>query len=288
MKFLKTILGWFAGILGAIVVGGVIFLFVQYNDLAQLSADINLFRQHYRVELFKRGYIDDLSSEDKRHIYQRTCYRKCHGEAAMLTAILSPAGWIQVVERMRLKEGLSIGGREAEVIIRYLEREYPTTSSPYTFSVRKATHKAVWRNDLGEGDVYTDVIYATPEYLKSVGMTQQIDEFEVNKYYVFILSFAVHEGVVPKADLDKVSFLKLSGSERIKTKPPWVLRFETADKHHYEGMIRFPRKNGETDKSGSMELIMENIGHVPQRTFHWDFPLEYPPEVLKEALEEKK
>jgi len=266
--------------LAALLAGAAFFLF--YGSAEDFSADLALAKRAARLELFNRGYIHKLDQDDIRYIYQSRCYRQCHGEAAMITAVLSPAGWIQVVERMRVKENVEITGREADVIIRYLEETYPTATSAYSYEVRKQTHHAVWRNDMGDGDIYGDVIYATPEYLSSIGAEGLIDEYDVNNHHVFIVSFTVHEGEAPMYDMDKISRLRFPG-RTLEPKRPWILRFQTADKHHYETVVRFGRRgvNGYEPKAGEwFELALAGVGGDRERTYRWEAPIRYPKEVV--------
>lgn len=200
----------------------------------------------------------------------------------MITAVLSPAGWFQVVERMRVKENVKVTGREADIIIKYLEEKYPATISRFSYEVRKKIHNAVWRNDAGQGDVYCDVIFATKEYLKSIGADYLIQNYDLQHYYVFIISFSVHDGQIELIDMDKVSFLSNS-TQQMSTVPPWQLRFQTADKHHFEALVRFEKFNNtslRTPGTKWIELIIKNVGGPEDRVFRWKLPIEYPPEVL--------
>lgn len=252
-----------------------------YDSFGDFSADLKIVKQRIKLEFFNRGYVKEISSDDIRYIYQKKCYRQCHGEAAMITAILSPAGWFQVVERMRLKENLEITGREADVIIKYLERTYPTTTSRFSYEVRKKVHAAVWRNDIGHGDIYSDIIYVTPEYLNSIGAEHLIDEYQLKHFHVFIVSFSVHDGEVELFDLDKISFMRASGQD-IPSTPSWILRFQTADKHHFEAVVRFKKKGSlriPDDGSEPLALILKNVGGVKERVFRWSLPIIYPPEM---------
>jgi hypothetical protein len=177
---------------------------------------------------------------------------------------------------MRLKQNVNISGREVDTIIKYLEEMYPATVSRYSFNVRKEVHKAVWRNDIGQADIYTDVIYATPEYLYSIGAEQLIEKYDLDKYHVFITSFSVHDGEVELFDLDSLARLRTADSE-ITPGTSWELRFQTADKHHFEAIVRFERGkmplNGNTEW---VELVLENIGVPEPRIYRWDLPVKYP------------
>ncbi len=204
----------------------------------------------------------------------------------MITAVLSPAGWFQVVERMRVKEGVNISGGEADIIIKYLEETYPTTKSTYSFDVRKKVHEAVWRNDMGQGDIYLDVIYATPEYLSSIGAEYLIDEYDLENYHVYIISFTVHEGELDLFDLDKIVYMR-SDLGKIATTPPWRLRFQTADKHHFEALVKFRKKGDDAIvKSGIkwFELVIQGIGGPDDRVYRWNLPIVYPPEIEKVSM----
>ena len=259
--------------------GGVYFAF--YDSWSDFSADLKVAERAVRMKLFVAGYVHELSADDVRYVYEKRCYRQCHGEAAMITAVLSQSGWFQVVERMRVKEGAKMSGPEADIVLQYLEETYPTTKSPYTFKARKATHKEVWRNDMGQGDIYADVIYTTREYLSTIGAENLIKEYELNDYFVFIVSFTIHEGEVPLVDLDELSFFSVAGGPLVANAPPWSLRFQTADKHHYEAVIRFSKKEFARPDKGRIKLVIKNMGGPDDRVFVWDTPIIYPAEVTE-------
>lgn len=275
---IKKIAGWLFFIFSLILVVSVVLYFLFYDSSADFKEDFNSVKRLARLYMFNHNYIADLNQKDVRFVYRKNCYRKCHGEAAMITAVLSPAGWFQVVERMRVKENVNISGREAGIIIKYLEEKYPATTSRFSYEVRKKIHNAVWRHDMGQGDIYCDVILATKEYLISIGADYLIKEYSLEYYYVFIVSFSVHEGEVELFDLDKVSFLS-SSTHRVPATPPWQLRFQTADKHHFEALVRFKKygKNSViTSDTNWFELIIKNVGGSEDRVFRWDIPIKYP------------
>ncbi len=286
-KLLNKLLAFSAYFCGFVVAAGFTVYFAVYDSKADFFADLDTGKRWVRLELFNRGYAPKLEEEDFRFLYQKACYRQCHGEEAMITAVLSPAGWIQVVERMRVKENVKITGFEAAVIIQYLAETYPTTRSGFPFKVRKNIHKAVWRNDMGDSDIYTDVIYVTSLYLKSIGAEHLIDEYDLKNYHSFIVSFTVHDGVVDLFDLDKVSFMN-SENGTIGTGVPWMLRFQTADKHHFEGVIRFSKKEkaakGPVVYEGAkwFDLDIRDVGGIEKRSFRWKLPIAYPPEAFSE------
>ncbi|VAX15782.1 hypothetical protein MNBD_NITROSPINAE03-1870 [hydrothermal vent metagenome] len=263
------------------ICSGILVYFAFYNSIDDLRSDLATATRAVRIELYNRGLVDDLTEKEIRYVYQKSCYRKCHGEAAMITAVLSPAGWFQVVERMRLKENVDITGREADVIKKYLDERYPLAKSAYSYETRKKVHHAVWRNDMGQGDIYCDIVYATPEYFKSIGAEHLIKEYDLANYHVFISGFTVHENTLDLINLDKVTTMR-SGGRESSSSPPWNLRFQTADKHHFEGVVRFSKdaKSNVVDSDSKwFELVIKGVGGAENRVFRWMLPIQYPKEV---------
>ncbi|HEB72343.1 MAG TPA: hypothetical protein ENI77_06945 [Nitrospirae bacterium] len=278
IKKLAVVTAFFVFIL---ICSGILVYFAFYNSIDDLRFDLATAARAVRIELYNRGLIDNLTEKEIRYVYQKSCYRKCHGEAAMITAVLSPAGWFQVVERMRLKENVKITGKEADVIKRYLDERYPLAKSAYSYETRKKVHHAVWRNDMGQGDIYCDIVYATPEYFKSIGAEHLINEYDLANYHVFISGFSVHENTLNLINLDKVTTMR-SGGRESSSSPPWNLRFQTADKHHFEGTVRFSKDAGSNvvDKNSKwFELVIKNVGGAEDRVFRWTLPIQYPKEV---------
>ncbi len=280
MGFIKKIV--VSGLVAVVIVAGltVVAYFTFYSSFKDFQTDLNIGKRAIRLALFNKGLIPEITDSDVRYIYQKRCYRQCHGDAAMITAVLSPSGWFQVVERMRVKENVKIPDREVDIIIRYLEETYPTTKSAYSYEVRKKTHHAVWRNDMGQNDIYCDVIYATPEYLSSIGAEGLISEYDVKNYHVFIVSFSVHEGEVEVMNLDQISFMRSDGRE-VATTPPWNLRFQTADKHHFEAVIRFAKKKNPVINKNTkwFELVIKGVGGPTDRVYRWNLPIVYPEQI---------
>jgi len=254
---------------------GVYLLFLgSYSDMRE---DATLLQRWSRLRLFNANIVKELKGDDLEYLYKDKCYRRCHGESAMITVVLPPSGWVQILERMRMKENVNISGREVDAIVGFLEERYSSEKSKYSYKIRKKIHSAVWRADAGEDDIYLDVIYATDVYLKSIGADYLISEYDLNDYYVFIVTLTVHVGEIALSDLDTITTLRV-GNDTLKTTPPWKLRFYTADKHHYEGVVRFA-KNSSLNENRSLELAIKKIGNVPQRLFKWDLPIKYPAEA---------
>ncbi len=257
-------------------------LFTLYHSGEGLSTDMDSLKSAIHLKLFRYNLLSTLTPDEVTRLYEGKCYRKCHGEAAMITVVLPSGGWFQVVERMRVKENVDITGNEAEAIIRHLDERYPKTKSRFTYEVRKAVHNAVWRNDMGQGDIYCDVIYVSREYLTSIGAEYLIDEYDVQHYDAFLINFTVHEGEIALSDLDKITELRTPLGV-VRSTPPWRLRFQTADKHHYEGLVRFDKSNPiiADPRATWIELAIKGVGGADTRTYRWDRNLKYPDEIEK-------
>ncbi len=282
-RYLKKAALWILGLIVFFAVLGAIGVFAMYGSGDGLKTDWDTLKSSARLELFRRGFIPNITPAETAHLYQSKCYRACHGEEAMITAVLSSAGWFQVVERMRIKENVKISGREAEAIIKLLDEKFPKTKSRFSYEVRKQVHHAVWRNDIGLNDIYCDVYYVSKEYLLSIGADHLIDEYDIEHFHVFIVNFTVHEGEVALSELDKISTLRTSKGE-MKTTPPWRLRFQTSDKHHYEGIVRFDKSNPIVASPDAtwLELALRDVGAPGIRTYKWERDIKYPDE-LKDA-----
>ncbi len=270
---------WALGVFAFLAAIALSALFMLYWSGEGIGGDFDSFKRTARLSMFKHNLVKKLGSDDVTYLYQQTCYRRCHGEAAMITAVLSQAGWIQVVERMRLKENVEISGREADAIINYLEERYPKTKSRFSYETRKKVHNAVWRNDMGLNDIYADVIYGTKEYFTSIGADYLVNTYNLDHYLVFIVNFTVHEGEITLSNLDSQCTLETPLGD-MKTTPPWQLRFQTADKHHYEGVVRFDKKNAILAGDIKwLKLVVKGVGGEGTRVFSWDVPIPYPEEM---------
>ncbi len=265
-------------------------LMAAYSQISGGKEDLQRLKEYAKLFLYNRGFVQSLSPEETYRLYQQKCYRRCHGEAAMITAILPPAGWMQIVERMRVQQGVAMTGKEAEVIIHYMDLKYPSRKSSIPYAIRRKINKLLWRNDVGYGDVYADINFGTKVYFDAINARSLGHEYEVRDYLIFIISLTVHEGKVKHYPMDKMTFLRVDGKEY----PPaddWQLRLETADGHHVEGLLRFSKKdvNGKEvlqPDTGSMELVIKNLETVKDRIYHWDLPIPYPEEY--EYKEEEK
>jgi len=255
-------------------------IYYAYSKTQGGGEDLARLTEFSRVFLFRHGFIKSLNDQEVFNLYQQKCFRQCHGQSVMITVVLPPAGWMQIVERMRVQEGLQMNGREAEAIIRYLERKFPATRSSVPYKIRRKINRLLWKNDVGFGDVYLDVIYGTPVYFDSINAKNLAMDYKADSSIVFIVSLTVHEGKLRNYPMGKMSFLRIGGKEYSPV-DAWKLRFQSADGHHREGVLRFPRKDASgRDLLGpgtkSMQLVIKNLATKRDRIYKWEFPIHYP------------
>lgn len=114
------------------------------------------------------------------------------------------------------------------------------------------------QRDQGQGGVEIEVIYATPEYLKSAGGAQAA-RYQPDRYTVFVVSMNTHSVDLLQYDMVKVSEVKAGG----KMYAP--LRWESTsdNNHHRSGVLIFPKADP------PLELVIKTIAGVPARTFRW-------------------
>ncbi|MBI3600699.1 MAG: hypothetical protein HY097_08680 [Nitrospinae bacterium] len=249
-------------------------VFLVKSEGSGIKDDIDYLYSLTRLLMFRYSVIDKLSEKEAAVLYQQKCYRKCHGEEVIRAAVLPPAGWIQVVDKMRMEKGVKMSGKEVDVITNYLKETYPVLQSTLPYKIVKQIHRLLWRNDIGYGDVYADIIYATPQYLKSISAPELIKKYDAENNMVFIISLNVHDGRLEHYSLDEMTFLRVNNKEYPANKG-WELRFETGDNHHREGIVKF-KKDIITENAEYFELIIRNMAVHHDRVFRWDLPIVYP------------
>jgi hypothetical protein len=141
--------------------------------------------------------------------------------------------------------------------------------------------KQLWKSDFGEGDVYIDVVYSTPEYFKATGALAHLERFKADEYFVFLINLTVHTGKLAPYRMDELAVMRDDKGREIKPVEGWEIIFETGDNHHREGIIRFPKKDSSgkpvIDKDTKLfELIIKDVARIKQRVFKWELPIKYP------------
>lgn len=115
------------------------------------------------------------------------------------------------------------------------------------------------QRDQGEGAVEIQVIYVTPEYLRSGGADAA--RYEPDRYSVFLVSLNTHSVDLSRYDMVQVSELRAGGQSWRPLR--WV---STSDgSHHRAGVLVFPK----VDPARPVELLIKTIAGIPVRTFRW-------------------
>ena len=144
--------------------------------------------------MFRHSVVKELTSMEVSGLFNSACNRNCHSMEVIHEAIHTSLGWAQVVERMKKENGVKLNPRESEVVIRYLQDNYPTPHAKFPPETIKAVKRLVWRNDIGYGDIYVDIFYATKEYFLAIESLVEAEKYLVDRNLVFIIDLTVHTG----------------------------------------------------------------------------------------------
>ena len=270
----------------------IIFLFLALAGLVIVQGTrggsffVNDLRLWGRLFLFRYSMINGLTTEDTSALFNSTCNRGCHSMDVIYGAVHTPLGWAQVVERMGNDNGVRLHSKEREVVIRYLQENYPAPNTKLPMATVKAVKKLLWRNDMGYGDIYVDVFYATKEYFMAIESLSEAGKYLVDRNLVFIVDLTVHTGKLPTFPLDEKTFLRDDKGNEYTALPGWSMRMESREGHHREGVVRFSR----FDKQGNpiiksdtkyMEVVIKDLGGPKERVYRWNMPVQYPPDLLQ-------
>ncbi len=115
------------------------------------------------------------------------------------------------------------------------------------------------QRDRGEGGVEIEIIYVTPDYLRTGAASAQ--RYAPDTYTVFLVSMNTHSVDLAGYDMAKISDLRVAG----KTYVPVRWESTSDNNHHRSGALIFPK----VDVSQSAELVIRTIAGVPQRLYRW-------------------
>jgi len=118
-------------------------------------------------------------------------------------------------------------------------------------------------------------IYVTPAYFKAAPRDPLTGKVDLDRTVVFAVVLDTHSGDLSRYDLVKTAILSNDRGRRV-TPLQWVATADGA--HHRAGGLVFPK----VDPSGSaidgqarsLELIIRELGGVPERTLRWTLPVE--------------
>lgn len=128
-------------------------------------------------------------------------------------------------------------------------------------------------------DVYVDVTYATPQFVKRVKLEPYVAQYE-NRAQPFLIGINTHVGTIADLDLRGKVLLEDSKGERFPSLGTPVVLSE----HHNMYLLVFPLvdNNGEaifSGKRGHFRLIVKDVGKTGERAFEWKLPVVEPEPV---------
>ena len=137
------------------------------------------------------------------------------------------------------------------------------------------------RTTFGVGEAQVDVLYATPKFFEVTDRSQVVTQYRPDLYHVFLVTETTHIEDLPVALPEAVLTVDGREYEAVDGEGPLEVY------HHRNVTIRFPAFHDDgtsiiTDSSQTLRLELVNSwdpGNAA-RTFDWQLPIEYPPELL--------
>jgi cytochrome c biogenesis protein CcdA len=122
-------------------------------------------------------------------------------------------------------------------------------------------------------DVFVDVTYATPEFVKRVKLEPYVASWQ-NRAQPFLVGINTHVGTIANLDLRGKVLLEDSTGERFPSLGTPVVLSE----HHNMYLLVFPLVNNEgkpifTASRGHFRLLVRGVGKSPERIFEWKLPV---------------
>lgn len=186
--------------------------------------------------------------------------------ATVVVALLIASSWLifpYVVRDMNLIENVG-----ADVKAEKLEK---------AISIGKFLN----RTTFGTGEAQVDVLYATPKFFEVTDRSRVVTQYRPDLYHVFLVTETTHIEDLPLTLPEAV--LSVDG-RRYKTED---IEGPLEVYHHRNVTIRFPAFDEDgtpiiRDDSKAVRLDLVNSWDPDKgvRTFEWELPIEYPPELL--------
>jgi cytochrome c biogenesis protein CcdA len=128
-------------------------------------------------------------------------------------------------------------------------------------------------------DVYVDVTYATPQFVKRVKLESYVAQYQ-NRAQPFLIGINTHVGTIADLDLRGKVLVEDSNGERFPSLGTPVVLSE----HHNMYLLVFPLvdNNGKrifTSDRKHFRLIVRDVGKTAERTFDWKLPVVEPEPV---------
>lgn len=122
-------------------------------------------------------------------------------------------------------------------------------------------------------DVFVDVTYATPQFVKRVKLEPYVAQYQ-NRAQAFLIGINTHVGSIADLDLRGKVLLEDSNGDRFPSLGTPVVLSE----HHNMYLLVFPLvdNNGKSIFSADRKhfrLIVKDVGKTPERAFEWKLPV---------------
>jgi cytochrome c biogenesis protein CcdA len=128
-------------------------------------------------------------------------------------------------------------------------------------------------------DVFVDVTYATPQFVRRVKLEPYVAQYQ-NRAQPFLIGINTHVGTIADLDLRGKVLLEDSNGERFPSLGTPVVLSE----HHNMYLLVFPLVDNQGQRIFSagrkhFRLIVRDVGKTPERAFEWKLPVVEPEPV---------
>src|ERR1041385_2669732 len=125
-------------------------------------------------------------------------------------------------------------------------------------------------------DVFVDVTYATPDFVRRVKLEPYLSQWQ-NRAQPFLVGINTHVGTIANLDLRGKVLLEDSEGERFPSLGTPVVLSE----HHNMYLLVFPLVDNQgkpifTPQRGHFRLLVHGVGKMPEREFEWKLPVVEP------------
>jgi cytochrome c biogenesis protein CcdA len=125
-------------------------------------------------------------------------------------------------------------------------------------------------------DVFVDVTYATPDFVKRVKLEPYVEQYQ-NRAQPFLVGINTHVGTIANLDLRGKVLIEDSNGERFPSLGTPVVLSE----HHNMYLLVFPLvdnfgKRIFAAERGHFKLLVNGVGKTAERTFEWKLPVTEP------------
>ncbi len=116
------------------------------------------------------------------------------------------------------------------------------------------------RRDKGEGGVEIEVLYATPDYVRTSN-DRALQKYDPDRNTVFVVAMNTHTVDLSAYDMVKISELVAGGKRHAPLR--WQSTSDNA--HHRSGVLIFPK----IQPPFPVELLIKTVAGIPVRRLQW-------------------